>query len=338
MTATLDPTPAPVGRPRDSRIDAEAAAAFTDVDILRELEPLVAREVDRHIAKHKDWHPHDYVPWAQGRNFPMLGGEAWEVGQSQLTEEIRTALVVNLLTEDNLPSYHHEIATIFRGQGAWGEWVHRWTAEEGRHSVAMRDYLIVTRAVDPEALERARMVHMSTGFASDHGDQLLHGLAYVSFQELATRVAHRNTGHLSNEPLCDQLMQRIALDENLHMLFYRNVLAGAMDLAPDQTLAAVYDVVTKFQMPGHSIDGFARKSLQMALVGVYDARQHLDDVLMPILRQWKVFERTDFSPAGEATRENLAEFLAELEAQAAKFEQMRDARNERRARKAEASN
>ena len=53
-----------------------ASIRSTDVDILRELEPLVAREVDRHIAKHKDWHPHDYVPWAQGRNFPMLGGEA----------------------------------------------------------------------------------------------------------------------------------------------------------------------------------------------------------------------------------------------------------------------
>jgi acyl-[acyl-carrier-protein] desaturase len=74
----------------------------------------------------------------------------------------------------------------------------------------------------------------------------------------------------------------------------------------------------------------------MALVGVYDVRQHLDDVLMPIIRQWKVFERNDFSPSGEATREKLAEFLADLDAQATKFEQMRDARNERRARKAEA--
>ena len=32
----------------------------------------------------------------------------------------RTALIVNLLTEDNLPSYHHEIATLFGRDGAWG--------------------------------------------------------------------------------------------------------------------------------------------------------------------------------------------------------------------------
>ena len=66
----------------------------------------------------------------------------------------RTSLIVNLLTEDNLPSYHHEIATVFGRDGAWGTWVHRWTAEEGRHAIAIRDYLLVTRSVDPVALER----------------------------------------------------------------------------------------------------------------------------------------------------------------------------------------
>jgi len=60
---------------------------------------------------------------------------------------------VNLLTEDNLPSYHHEIALIFGREHAWGEWVHRWTAEEGRHAIAMRDYMLVARKVDPHILD-----------------------------------------------------------------------------------------------------------------------------------------------------------------------------------------
>ena len=38
-------------------------------------------------------------------------------------------MIVNLLTEDNLPSYHREIATFFGRDGAWGAWVGRWTAE-----------------------------------------------------------------------------------------------------------------------------------------------------------------------------------------------------------------
>ena len=55
-------------------------------------------------------------------------------------------MFVNLLTEDNLPVYHREIATRFGRDGAWGTWVGRWTAEENRHGVALRDYLVVTRA------------------------------------------------------------------------------------------------------------------------------------------------------------------------------------------------
>ena len=72
----------------------------------------------------------------------------------------------------------------------------------------------------------------------------------MSFQELATRVSHRNTGRLSDDPMLDQLMNRIALDENLHMIFYRNLLAGALELSPTQALRAIVDVVTDFEMPG----------------------------------------------------------------------------------------
>ena len=319
MTATYD---------RDAA--AATAARFSDVDLLRELEPHVALQVERHLATAKDWMPHEYVPWSQGSDFDgVLGGQAWAPEQSSLSEDVRLALVVNLLTEDNLPSYHHEIATIFRGEGAWGYWVHRWSAEEARHSAAMRDYLLTTRAVDPVALENERMTHMSTGFKNAHDDQLLHGVAYVSFQELATRVSHRNTGHLSGDEICDQLMQRIALDENLHMLFYRNVLAGALDLTPDQAMSAIVDVVKNFQMPGHSIEGFGRKSALIALAGIYDIRQHLDDVIWPVLRQWNIQDRTDFGPRGEELREELMAHLADLEVQAKRFEDQREARRAR---------
>ena len=80
-------------------------------------------------------------------------------------------MVVNLLTEDNLPSYHREIATRFGRDGAWGQWVGRWTAEEGRHGIALRDYLVVTRGVDPVELEALRMEHMTAGY--DSGDKTM---------------------------------------------------------------------------------------------------------------------------------------------------------------------
>ena len=255
-----------------------------------------------------------------------LGGEAWSPEESKLPDVARTSLIVNLLTEDNLPSYHHEIATLFGRDGAWGTWVHRWTAEEGRHGIAIRDYLTVSRAVDPIALERARMDHMQAGYANAHDDEVLHSIAYVAFQELATRISHRNTGKATGDPVAEQLLARVAADENLHMMFYRNLITAAFDLAPSQAMRAVADVVAAFEMPGANIEGFGRKALSIALAGIYDLRQHRDEVLQPVLRQWDVFERTGLDGDGEKAREELAAQLAELEAQASRFEEKREAR------------
>jgi len=296
------------------------------VRLLRDLEPVAEAELNRHLGVAREWFPHEYVPWSQGSDFDgLMGGKAWAADQSAIPDVARTALIVNLLTEDNLPSYHFEIARFFGRDGAWGTWVHRWTAEEGRHGVAIRDYLTVTRAVDPVDLERARMVHMGTGYAAAY-DDMLHTLAYVSFQELATRISHRNTGVASGEPMCEQLLARIATDENLHMIFYRNLLAAAFEREPSLTMRAVADIVANFQMPGHSIEGFTRKSVQIANAGIYDLRQHRDQVLVPVLRQWKVWDVTGLDADGEMARRELDAFLNGLEIAASRFEQRRDER------------
>ena len=102
-----------------------APSQLSQTDLLRELEPVVVDNLERHLRVAKEWMPHEYVPWSEGRDFDgVLDGEAWEPGQSPLSEVARTSMIVNLLTEDNLPSYHHEIATVFGRDGAWGTWVH----------------------------------------------------------------------------------------------------------------------------------------------------------------------------------------------------------------------
>jgi len=305
--------------------------AFSETELLLELEPVVAGELDRHHKVAKEWFPHEYVPWSEGRNYDGLyGGDAWVETDTKIPEEARISLIVNLLTEDNLPSYHHEIATTLGRDAAWGTWVHRWTAEEGRHGTAIRDYLTVTRAVDPVALERARMVHMSEGFTNSY-EGVLASVAYVSFQELATRISHRNTGRASEDPNCERLLARIAADENLHMLFYRNLLNAAFQLTPDQTMRAVTDVVTTFQMPGTGIEGFTRKAMTIANAGIYDLRLHIDDVLQPVLRQWDVANMKNLGPEGEKAREELYDFLDRLETTASRFVERREARRARQA-------
>lgn len=301
------------------------ARPLTDEQLLVEIEPVVARELERHLSMARDWYPHEYIPWSQGEDFDgPLDGRPWSADELRFDDAARTSLIINLLTEDNLPSYHTEIALNVGQDGAYAAWLGRWTAEEARHGTAIRDYLLTTRSVDPRALEDARMSHMQEGFRAINPG-FLAGLTYVSFQELATRVSHRNTGSATGDPVAEQLLARIALDENLHMLFYRNVIAAAFDLAPDQTMVAVTASVRDFAMPGHGIEGFGRKAVEIAVAGIYDLRQHHDEVVMPVLRKWSVFDRSDLGPQGEQARQELAALLADMDQQATRFEDKRDA-------------
>ncbi|MFC4606036.1 acyl-ACP desaturase [Rhodococcus kronopolitis] len=301
-----------------------AIATPNQTALLRELEPTVESGLNQHLSIAKQWHPHDYVPWDEGRNFAAMGGDDWEPGQSRLSEVARAAMITNLLTEDNLPSYHREIASSFSLDGAWGTWVNRWTAEENRHGIVMRDYLTVTRSVDPVHLEQLRMAHLTTGLNSPMDGSFLHSVSYVTFQELATRLSHRNTGHACADAAAERMLDRISADENLHMVFYRTLAGAALDLTPDAAMDAITEVVIRFQMPGLTMPDFRRNALLLAMHGIYDLRQHLDDVLWPVLRMWKVFERNDFSDTGERARDRLGAHLEELSRKAVRFEETRE--------------
>ncbi|MEU0538806.1 acyl-ACP desaturase [Nocardia sp. NPDC005978] len=313
------------------------ARNLTQLELLIELEPIAEQNVNRHLSMAKDWHPHDYVPWDQGRNFSAMGGHDWDPEQSVLSEVAKAAMITNLLTEDNLPSYHREIAENFSQDGPWGTWVGRWTAEENRHGIVLRDYLVVTRGVDPEALEHARMAHMTNGYnptslvqkrvgtnAIQVAAGFMYSVAYVTFQELATRVSHRNTGKVCNDPIADKMLQRIAADENLHMIFYRNMCGAALDVSPDQAMQAIVHVITEFQMPGAGMPNFRRNGVLMAKHGIYDLRQHLEEVIQPVLKKWNIWERTDFGPRGDELRNELGEFIEKLGRDVLRFEEQRD--------------
>jgi len=125
-----------------------------DRALLLELEPEAGRLYDRHARVAQEWFPHDYIPYRLGRDFDK---EPWTPDQPRLTGVAQTAFEINLLTEDNLPSYHRLIHGMFgQGDGAWINWIGRWTAEEGRHAIVLRDYLTVTRNIDPIALDQLR--------------------------------------------------------------------------------------------------------------------------------------------------------------------------------------
>ncbi len=226
----------------------------------------------------------------------------WDERDAAIDPAVRSALFVNLLTEDNLPYYTRQITNMFGDESVWGTWVRRWTAEEGRHSIVLRDYLTVTRSIDPVALERARMAQVERGEVPEP-DTIEDGMVYVALQELATRIAHHNTGKLCEDPAAYEVMKRIASDENRHYLFYRDLTTAALERDPSAMVCAIERQVRTFEMPGTGIIDFEQHARAIARAGIYDFAVHHEQILVPVvLRHWNVEALEGLTPEAEQSR------------------------------------
>ncbi len=276
-------------------------------NLLYELAPVGERLLERHLTTAKEWFPHELVPWERGADADPR--EPWREETFPLPDGVRRALYVNLLTEDNLPYYFTALDDTFGPDHPWGAWSRRWTAEEGRHSIVIRDYLTVSGAVDPVALERGRMQQMTTGFRLDAANPA-EGFVYTALQELATRIAHRNTGKLLDDPVGYELMARVAADENLHYLYYRDLVSAGLAFDPSTMMLAIERQVRDFEMPGTGIEGFHQHARAIADAGIYDYVIHHEQILVAlVLRHWKVESVEGLTPEAERAREALIDHI-----------------------------
>jgi acyl-[acyl-carrier-protein] desaturase len=279
---------------------------MNDAALLQELGPTAEQLLERHIAASREWFPHELVPWGRGRDF--VPGEPFDPSAAGLPEAVRSALLVNLLTEDNLPHYLRAITARFGDVSPWREWAYRWTAEEARHAIVMRDYLTVTRSIDLHELERARMAQVSCG-AVPTPDSAPNGMVYVALQELATRISHRNTGQLL-DAAGREVMCRVAADENQHHLFYRDLVSKALEIDPSRMTAAIEHEVRHFAMPGAGIPGFKAHAKLIANAGVYNFSLHHRQILVPlILKHWRITYLEKLNSAAEQARDRLTDYI-----------------------------
>ena len=274
-----------------------------DLHLREALAETAEKLIERHLETTQEWHPHAYIPWSAAADFP--DDYEWSPEEANVPSAVRSALYVNVLTEDNLPYYFRDIERMMGRDGAWGEWVRRWTAEEGRHGIVINGYLMATRSIDPVELERARMAQVQSGQVPEP-PSLTEGLAYVTLQELATRISHFNTGNMLDDPAGKAVMRRVAADENLHYLFYRDAMQVIFEIDPSAAVIAVNRQVQDFQMPGTGIPGFAAHAKAIADAGIYDFAIHHDKILKPVvLRDWAIESIEGLSAQAEEAREAL---------------------------------
>jgi acyl-[acyl-carrier-protein] desaturase len=249
-----------------------------------ELEPVVGENLDRHLETEELWFAHDYVPFEQGQNFALLGGRDWDPMQVTLPRTITDACEILLITKDNLAGHHRELVEHFILEEMWGRWLGRWTAEEQLHAIALREYLVVTREVDPTANENVRVEHVMKGYRADHYSQV-ETLVYMAFYERAHAVFCRNLATQIEEPVLAGLISRIAKDEERHEEFFANLVAHCLGYIHDETIAAIAARAADFDVVGGDIDAYREKLQNVDAAGIFGAPQ-LRQVISDRITAW----------------------------------------------------
>jgi len=237
--------------------------------LILELEPVVAENIERHLTTDELWFAHDYVPFEQGENFAFLGGRDWDPSYVTLPKRITDALEILLITKDNLAGYHRELVEHFILEEKWGRWLGRWTAEENLHAIALREYLVVTREIDPAANEDVRVEHVMKGYRADRYSQI-ETLVFMSFFERAHAVFCRNLEAQIEEPVLRGLVGRIARDEERHEEFFANLVQHCLGYVRDETIAAIAARAAELRGVGADIDAYQDKVENVAAAGIFD--------------------------------------------------------------------
>jgi acyl-[acyl-carrier-protein] desaturase len=256
-----------------------------------ELEPVVEANVARHLASEELWYAHDYVPFDRGENFAFLGGRDWDPSQATLPRPITDACEILLLIKDNLAGRHRELVDHFILEDYWARWLGRWTAEEHLHAIALRNYLVVTREIDPAANEDVRVEHVMKGYRADTYSQI-ERLVFMAFFERAHAVFCRNLEAQIDEPLLRSLVGRIAKDEERHEEFFANLVAHLLSSNRDETITAIARRAGELGVVGGDIDAYTDKVAHMADAGIFGPEQ-LRSVISDRIAAWGVSDEPE---------------------------------------------
>ena len=239
--------------------------------LMAELEPVVGEYFHRHIDTAVPWYAHDFVPFDRGENFKSMGGRDWDPSQVTLPKHITDALEIMLITKDNVSGVHREFVEHFILEDWWGTWIGRWTAEEHLHAIVLREYLVVTRDVDPVANEAVRVEHVMKGYRADHFSKI-ETLVCMALREREDAVFCRRLAAQIDDPTLRALIETIATDEERHQEFFDHLVRDCMRLEPEETVAAIAARAAELQVVGADIDAYKDKVANVADAGIFDEK------------------------------------------------------------------
>jgi acyl-[acyl-carrier-protein] desaturase len=136
------------------------------------------------------------------------------------------------------------------------------------------------------------------GYRADSYSQL-ETLAFMAMFERAHAVFGRNLQAQITEPVLQNMVGRIARDEERHEEFFANLVAHCLTTQRDETIAAIATRAAALEVVGADIDAYQDKVRVVAEAGIFDDAA-LRKVISDRIVDWGVAD----APA-------LAEFVAQ---------------------------
>lgn len=208
---------------------------YDNETMLAELAPATQVLLDRHLETAEEWFPHEFVPWDQGQDFDK--GEKWNPSESPLDATLRNVISDEVLDGHNAPHHYRALASLSPANHPLQAWAMQWAAEKGRHTIALQEWLCVTRAVDLRQLERDRVSAVST-YNEPVPPNIAEGLIILTNRTEKDCRRHEQLVQYLAEPAGKLILSAIVRDETRHKGFYRDLTAAAYEIDTESMVIA----------------------------------------------------------------------------------------------------
>ncbi|MDX2193433.1 MAG: acyl-ACP desaturase [Gemmatimonadales bacterium] len=275
------------------------------IEVLKDLEGLVAEMMATHEAKRELWMPSDLIGPAPDA-CPDTHRKTMRERAAGIPDHARAALALNLLTEEGLPHFHRLLAVHLPDDSHWRNWNNLWTAEEDRHGAVLHDYMHDTSILDQRKLEEMQFEYIKAGFNPDWDHDPYRVFAYTTVQERATQVSHANTGKLAGEyePMLGMVLERVAMEEARHFTFYRRVFEAILERDADEALESASFILPGIQMPGFTMPSFRDFADVVRRSGIYGPRDYIR-IVQDQIRYWRIEQLTGLGEVGRKAQEKI---------------------------------
>jgi acyl-[acyl-carrier-protein] desaturase len=240
------------------------------------------------------WSIRDDIPWDQCN--PHLNPVIADVVESFTAVELY------------LPDYTSKILPVVRPSKGRTWFYANWGYEESKHSLALGDWLLHSRARTDEQMVDLEGSVFQREWNLPHDSQL-GMLVYAMTQELATWLSYRNlrlrVGGAGGDGALEALLMRVAVDEKAHYDFFRQCVAIHLEHDREGTLEQLRRVMNDFAMPAiNDLVDSRRRLAAIKGLEIMSENIYYSDVYLPILQSLGVSRqemRRRSTPGGRGT-------------------------------------